>query len=271
MLGFYDVFKKKALKNNSVLWVLLGATAISALMLTPCLSAGTMDQHLKLILKAFIVTLSWISGMIGLKLLPITTASMLKSSRPFFVVLLSILIFHEKLNLWQWSGIAFALLALTLLSVSSNKEGINFVRSKGVAAMVVSIISGVGSAIYDKYIMQGMEALFVQSWTDVYITVLLAICILVKALMDGEKREKFKWDWMLLVIAIFITGADMLYFFALKEEGALLSVISLVRRSSVIVTFVYGAIAFKEKRIKEKSLHLVLLLIGMVCLLIGTN
>lgn len=271
LLGIYDIFKKKALKNNGVLWVLLAATAMSTLMLSPFLSSGTWSDHWHLWIKAVLVTLSWVSGMIGLKLLPITTVSTLKASRPFFVVLFSIVLFGERLNVWQWGGVALALLALTLLSFSSKKEGIKFSESKGVAAMAVSILAGVASALYDKHIIADMEPLFVQSWGNLYITVLLAACVLVKALRDGEARERFRWDWMLLVIAVFITGADMLYFFALKQDGALLSVISLIRRCSVVVTFVVGAIVFKENKIKEKSLDLAVLLAGMALMLYGSS
>ena len=113
--------------------------------------------------------------------------------------------------------------------------------------------------------------LFLQSWCNFYITLLLGLCILVKALHDKENREHFKWDWMLLLIAVFITGADMLYFFALKQEGALLSVISIMRRCSVVVTFVVGAIVFKEKKLKAKSLDLAILLAGMACLILGSQ
>ena len=271
LLGIYDVFKKQALRHNGVLWVLLGATALSTLFLCPFLTAGTLQEHLKIVLKAVLVTTSWISGMIGLKLLPITTVSTLKASRPFFVVIFSILLFGERLNGWQWGGVALALLALTLLSVSSKKEGIAFSKSKGIAAMAVSILAGVASALYDKHMIAGMEPLFLQSWGNFYITVLLALCVGVKALIDGEKREKFHWDWLIVVIAIFITGADMLYFFALKQEGALLSVISLMRRCSVVVTFVVGAIVFKEHRVKEKALDLAILLAGMALLLYGSS
>lgn len=271
MLGIYDVFKKQALKNNGVLWVLLAATSFSTLFLCPFLTAGSMDDHLRIILKAVLVTVSWVSGLIGLKLLPITTVSTLKASRPFFVVLFSIVLFGERLNVWQWLGVALALLALTLLSGASKKEGIDFSKSKGILAMAVSILAGVASALYDKHVIQGMEPLFLQSWCNFYITLLLVICVLVKALHDKEKRERFKWDWMLLVIAVFITGADMLYFFALKQEGALLSVISIMRRCSVVVTFVLGAIVFKEKKIKEKSVDLAILLAGMALLLYGSS
>ena len=271
MLGIYDVFKKQALKNNGVLWVLLAATALSTLFLCPFLSAGTGREHLQIVLKAVLVTISWISGLIGLKLLPITTVSTLKASRPFFVVLFSIALFGERLNVWQWGGVALALLALTLLSGVSRKEGFAFTKSKGIAAMAVSILAGVASALYDKHIISGMEPLFLQSWGNFYITVLLVICVVVKALHDKEKRERFKWDWMLVVIAVFITGADMLYFFALKQEGALLSVISLIRRCSVVVTFVVGAMVFKEKKIREKAVDLAILMAGMGLLLYGSS
>ena len=268
MLGIYDVFKKQALKNNSVLWVLLAATALSTLFLSPFLTSGPAEDHLRLVLKAVLVTTSWVSGLIGL--MPITTVSTLKASRPFFVVLFSIVIFGEKLNGWQWAGVALALLALTLLSGASKKEGIDFSKSKGVAAMAVSILAGVASALYDKKVVASMDPLFLQSWCNFYITLLLAICIVVKSLHDKEKRERFKWDWMLVLIAVFITGADMLYFFALKQEGALLSVISIMRRCSVVVTFVLGAIVFKEKNLKAKSLDLAILLLGIVCLVLGS-
>ena len=271
MLGIYDVFKKQALKNNSVLWVLLAATALSTIFLSPFLSAGPAEDHLRIVLKAVLVTTSWISGLIGLKLLPITTVSTLKASRPFFVVLFSIIIFGEQLNGWQWAGVALALLALTLLSGASRSEGISFGKSKGILAMAVSILSGVASALYDKVVIKDMEPLFLQSWCNFYITLLLGLCILVKALHDKGDREHFKWDWMLLVIAVFITGADMLYFFALKQEGALLSVISIIRRCSVVVTFVVGAIVFKEKKLKAKSLDLAILLLGMACLVLGSQ
>ena len=270
MLGIYDVFKKQALKNNSVLWVLLAATALSTLFLSPFLSSGPVEDHLRLILKAVLVTTSWVSGLIGLKLLPITTVSTLKASRPFFVVLFSIVLFGERLNVWQWLGVALALLALTLLSGASRSEGIAFSRSKGVLAMVVSILAGVASALYDKKVIGGMEPLFLQSWCNFYITILLVACVVVKALIDKEKRERFKWDWMLLVIAVFITGADMLYFFSLKADGSLLSVISLIRRCSVIVTFALGAIIFKEKRIAQKAGVLLLMLAGVVLLMISS-
>ena len=272
LLGLYDVAKKKALQQNGVIAVLLVATALSTLFVSPFLSIGPAKDLLRLVLKAVLVTLSWISGMIGLKLLPLTTVSTIKGSRPVFVVLFSILLFGEKLNWMQWVGIAIVLAALWLLGRTSKKDGTVKARRTGFIFMGVSIVTGVASALYDKHIISGMEPMFVQSWTNLYITLVVGLYLLiVRALARRSSSgvSAFRWDWILLLTAVLITGADMAYFFALGSEGALLSVISIVRRCAVLVTFVFGALIFKEKNLRGKSFALLVLLAGMVCLMLA--
>ena len=270
LLGSYDIVKKQAVRNNSVLWVLFGATALSTLFLTPFFSAGPLDDHLRLMAKAVLVSSSWISGLIAIKLLPLTTVSTIKASRPMFVVIFSLILFQEKLNLMQWGGVLLVTAALFMLGRSSKKEGITFTSNKGLVWMVVSVLTGVASALYDKYILGIMEPLFVQSWTNLYISVILALILLVERLRDRQGFRKFRWDWKLLVIAVLITGSDMLYFFAVNQEDALLSVISMTRRCSVLITFIGGAIIFRENNIRDKAIDLAILLGGLTLLLFGS-
>lgn len=271
LLGFYDIAKKQALAKNGPIEVLFAATAISTILLSPCffLYSGPWMHHLMLMAKAVLVSASWISGMYALKLLPITTVSPLKATRPFFVVLLSLLIFGEKLNALQYAGVALALASIALTSFSGRRDTAGSGSRAGYVAIGVSIAAGVASALYDKHIMVQMHPLFVQSWTNLYITAIVGLYLLI---MRGVSRSsaKFRWDWVLLGTAVLITGADMAYFFALGSEGALLSVISIVRRASVLVTFVFGALIFKEKNLGGKALALLMLLGGMVCLMLGT-
>jgi len=271
LLGVYDVAKKQSLKRNGVLSVLLGATVLSALFLCPFLEKGTLHDHLTMFFKGILVTTSWISGLAALKTLPITTASTLKASRPVIVVAFSLILFGERLNLWQWGGVVTVIFALWMLSRSSNREGIDFKHSKGVLLMVLSIVSGAASALYDKHIMAGMQPLFVQSWANVYISADLAICLLVSKLAYRKNFQPFRWDWTIVLIAVLITCADALYFFALKEEDALLSVISLIRRSSVIITFALGAWIFKEHNIRDKAISLAVMVAGLVLLFVGSS
>ncbi len=278
LLGVYDAAKKQALKKNGVLVVLLAATALSTLFVSPFLRFGPVEDHLKLALKAVLVTSSWVSGMVGLKLLPLTTVSMVKGSRPMFVVLFSILLFGETLSWMQWAGVVIVLAALFLLGYTSRGDAPVELRKVGFLWLGVSVVTGVASALYDKHIMQGMEPLFVQSWTNLYITIILAVCLLIYRLPSPSRTElreavpelRIQWDWWIVVVAVLITGADAMYFFALREPDALLSVISIIRRAAVIITFLCGIIFFKEKQILAKSLNLLLMAVGVALLLIGS-
>ena len=288
LLGFYDVAKKYSLKRNGIYFVILAATAFSTLFLCPFLSAGPAAYHIKIAIKALIVTVTWLSGMEALRLLPITTVSTFKASRPMFVVLFSIIIFGERLNLWHWLGVAAVAVALWLLGAASGKEGFRFGSGRGFWALVISMATGVASALWDKFIIKSFVfdgplspvyaalpaqlqvPLFLQAWTNLYITIILAIIVAVKAMREGSARERFRWDWALLVIAVLITLSDAVYFLAISGEGSLLSVIALVRRFSIVVTFVVGAIMFREQKIKGKSIALAFMIAGIVLLMAGS-
>jgi len=290
LLGLYDVAKKSALQRNGVLDVLLWSTVVSTLPFSPLIisslagwhlaegtmfemNRGTSSNHLQIMVKAFLVTLSWISGFLGLKHLPITTVGIIKASRPVFVILGCILIFGERLNFCQWAGVVTAMTALYLLGRSSRREGIDFKRNKWVFCMAASVLFGVMSALFDKYIMREMDAIFVQGWCNLYISFFMAaivICIRAFKGRGGAILPAFRWDWTIVVIALFITVADFLYFYSLSCSDSLLSVISILRRSSVVVTFLFGAVMFHEKNLWAKGLETLLLLFGMALLLFGS-
>lgn len=269
-LGLYDVCKKQSLRKNSVMAVLFFSTALSTVLIAPFFSAGPFQYHIRLLFKALLVACSWISGLAAMELVPLSTVSTLKTSRPVFVLLLSILLFGERLNALQWSGSILAIAAIILLGRTSRREGIVFTRNRGILYMFISILSGVASALYDKHIMGFMEPLFVQCWTNLYISIIMGAVLLVRRMRRKSGETGFKWDWYLPLIAICITAADFLYFKSLSAEGSMLSVVSMVRRSSVIVPFVFGAVAWKEKNIALKGLDLLVMLAGMVLLTLGS-
>lgn len=269
-LGLYDVAKKQALRRNDVLWILLCSTALTSLFLCPFLKAAPTEDFLWILLKAALVALSWICGLKAMELLPLTTASTLKASRPMFVVVLSVLLLGERLSLPQVLGVVLVVAGLFLLSDTSRRdEGIS-PGSAGFLWMALSIAAGVSSALLDKVVMRWMDPLWVQSWCNVFITAIVGCVLLVKTLLRPGTVRKLRMDWTLLAIALLITVADALYFFSLKTEGSMLSVVSVLRRLSVLVTFCCGAVMWKEKNVKRKTLCLAVLLLGVVLLVIGT-
>jgi uncharacterized membrane protein len=61
------------------------------------------------------------------------------------------------------------------------------------------------------------------------------------------------------------------YFYALSVPGALVSIVSMIRRGSVLVSFLFGAVVFHEKNLKSKAVDLALVLLGMIFLYIGSR
>jgi drug/metabolite transporter (DMT)-like permease len=86
-----------------------------------------------------------------------------------------------------------------------------------------------------------------------------------------HETTPFCWHWSIILISIFLSAADFAYFYALGLDGAMISIVSMVRRGSVVVSFLFGALIFHEHNLKSKVVDLALVLLGMLCLYIGTN
>lgn len=288
LLGFYDVFKKKSLRDNAVLPVLFLNTLFSSLIFLPFILIGFIkpdllsdtlfyvpqagwDVHKFVIIKSFIVLSSWIFGYFGMKHLPITIVGPINATRPVMVLVGAMLIFGERLNLYQWIGVLLAFISFFLLSKSGKKEGINFGNNKWIFFIILAAITGAVSGLYDKYLMKQLPPMLVQSWYNVYQVFIMGPIL---ALLWWPKRKTttpFRWDWAILLISIFLSAADFAYFYALSYDDSMISIVSMVRRSSVIVSFIFGAMLFREKNLRSKAIDLVLILIGMVFLYLGTR
>ena len=286
LLGFYDVFKKQSLRGNAVIPVLFFSTLVSSCIFLPLilLSAftpvldGTLvhvpiaswEVHKYILLKACIVSASWTFGYFGMKNLPITIVGTINATRPVMVLLGALLIFGERLNAWQWIGVAFAIISFYMLSLGGKKEGIDFKHNKWIWFAVTASLLGAVSALYDKALMRQLDNMLVQAWCNVYI--MLIMCGVMFVLWYPKRKEQpFQWRWTILLISLFLTVADFAYFKALSEEGSMISIVSMVRRGNVIISFLCGALFLHEKNIKSKLLALIMVLIGLVFLYFGTR
>lgn len=285
-LGLYDVAKKRAVADNAVAVVLLLNTALSTLLFSPVIIAsltgagwfsGTMfdygaqslDAHLKVMLKACITLSSWGFGYVGIKHLPLTIVGPINATRPVIVLLGALLIFGERLNALQWVGVSLAFVSILLLSRAGRQEGINFVRNRYILYVAAAALLGATSGLYDRYLLREIDAMFVQSWFSLYQAVMMAVVVAAMWLRGALPR--FEWRWAIPLITIFLTIADMAYFVALTEGDSMVAVVSMVRRSSVVVSFACGAVLFGEKNLRTKAIDLAFILVGMVFLWLGTR
>ena len=245
--------------NNSLSNSELGATAF------------VVRAHLLVVLKAFIVLSSWICGYFGLKHLPLSIVGPINATRPVLVLVGATLIFGERLNPYQWAGVLVTILSVFLMSRTGKKENIDFKRNRWIWCLAGAVLMGAVSGLYDKFIMKQLSPMFVQSWFNFYQMIIMAVICGLLWYPRRKESTAFTWRWSIPLISLFICIADFAYFTSLNDPESMISVVSLVRRSSVIVSFACAALIFKERNLRAKAVDLVLILIGMAFIWIGTR
>lgn len=294
LLGFYDVFKKKALSGNSVIPVLFLNTLFCSCIFLPFIilsattgvldntifhvSSGGWEVHRYILLKSCIVLSSWICGYFAMKHLPLTIVGPVNATRPVMVLLGAMLVFGEELNLYQWIGVLLAITSFYLLSRSGKKEGIDFKHNRWLFLLVLAALLGAVSGLYDKYLMApeiaggvGLDKMMVQGWYNVYQCFMMGVVLLLIWYPTRHRTTPFHWSWSIVGISVFLCMADFVYFYALSKPEAMISIVSMVRRGSVLVSFLFGAFVFHEKNLKGKTVDLALVLLSMVFLFLGSK
>ena len=288
LLGCYDINKKMSVNNNAVIPVLFLNTFFCTLLFLPLFIFSrcgipvientvfyipnvSAEAHLFIVLKSALVLSSWIFGYFATKHLPLTITGPINATRPVMVLVGALLIFGERLNLYQWVGVLLTIVSVFLLSATGKKEGINFKNNKWIFFIFLASVFGAASGLYDKFLMQKFSSTAVQFWYNFYQCVMMLVVLVVLWYPRKEKTTPFKWKWSILLVSFFLTIADFVYFYALTDPEAMISIVSMIRRGSVVVSFAGGVMFFHEKNLKGKLLDLVLIIIGMFFLYLGSK
>ena len=293
-LGFYDVSKKIALKENAVIDVLTMSVCVSAVLLAiplvlssvaPETMTGThfyvprmdLQAHGLTLLKSVIVLSSWVFGYISLKHLPISVVSPAQATRPMWTLLGALLLFNEHLNTWQWVGILLAIgtiLAFSFRSAGfrSQESGIR-INQKYYIALALAILLGACSGLYDKYLMRQYDHNAVQVYYTMYQAVLMLIVwAMSRRMAKGERAngERIKAKGVICLISLFLIISDNVYMLALRDPDSLIAVVSTIRRGGAVIGFAYGLIWLKEKDPVHKILCMIGIGAGLICLALGS-
>jgi bacterial/archaeal transporter family protein len=276
LLAFYDLFKKQSVHNNAVMPVLyLGTffgTLIFALYLLVIGKLGFaffVDAHTfwLIFIKSSIIAISWVFAYYAIRELPFSIAAPLRASVPFWTLLGAMMLYGEIPSWIQAIGIGAVLAGYFLFSLAGKLEGIHFQRNWGVFFAFAGTLLGACSALYDKFLLQrhAIDPLIVQFWFQADLVLLFTVIIFGQRLFKMQ-RTPFQWRWSIPAVGLFLVAADWFYFSAMSEPGTPISIVSLLRRSNVIVSFGLGTIFFQEQNIKRKAIALAVLIIGVAIL-----
>jgi transporter family protein len=275
-LGLYDVAKKQSVRENAVMPVLCLATAFgSAVFMAAILASGRGREVMTLSgasfgligLKALLVSGSWILAYYAMRAMPLSIMSPIRASAPLWTLIGAVFLFDERPSALQGVGMALVLAGYGLFSILGKKEGIHFARHRGVFMAFGATLLGAASALYDKYLLQTcrMPRDTLQFWFCAGLVVVLGGAWFAQR-AASLNRTPFQWRWSIPAVGLLLVAADWLYFKALSEPGVSIAVVSLIRRSNVILTFILGAFLFREENIRSKGFALLAILAGVAVL-----
>jgi transporter family protein len=268
LLGIYDVAKKASVQDNAVLVVLFACSASGLALLLPLgvlslaepawaqshgvfIAALSWRDHALVVAKAAVVTLSWVLTFFALKHLPISLASPVRASAR------------------QVLGIAVILLAYWVFSLIGRIEGIRFSRDAWVWSLFLGTLVGAASGLYDKHLLQTahLPALAMQFWFTAYNTLIQGAIVVFLWRPRRAQHTPFRWRWTIAAVGVLLLLSDALYFHALAMPGALVSVISTLRRTNVVLSFALGSLLFGERYRLRKSFALAGVIVGVFLIL----
>jgi len=287
-LGFHEIFKKVALIKNAVIPVLFAGSVSGALVFVPFLMIShyfpgssisriiyippaTAEAHVLFLLKSAIVSAAWLFSYFSVKHLPVTLLAPVNASGPVWTLLGAMLIYGERLNGLQWTGVLVSIGSYYLLSYGMPDADNHRNNSRWLFFAFLGIIFNSVSALLDKYLVLHYDRIAMQAWFSVYTSAIFFLVLLFLWYPTRAKSTSFEWRWAALLIGLFLVVADYLYFKALSYENSLVSILIIIRRASAILVFTAGAVYFKETSLKKRLLMLAGILAGVILIVIGSN
>lgn len=279
--GGREIAKKKALEKNTVMEVLLVYTFLSFLMVTPeVVNAGGIEPkfYFYVAIKSLVIFIAWICSFKALKKLPVSLYGVLDLSRVLFSTLMGVVILQETLGILQTFGIilvSFGLLSLKFKlpfvkkifkedsdgndenNSAQNKERIS---AKYLILALISCFFNSVSGLMDKILMKDISSSQLQFWYMLFLVIFYLIYILVKKEKITLSVFKNGWIWLL---AIMFVIADKALFVANGMPESKVTVMTMLKQSSCLITILGGRLVFKEKNITYKLVCALIILTGI--------
>ena len=280
LLALYDLAKKASVGANAVLPVLLASTVFGFAAYAAGLLATGHFRALGAvsgaavslgIAKSVIVGTSWVFTFCALRTLPITIATPIRASAPALVLLIAVPLYGETPSPLQGVGMAAVFAGYFAFSWAGRPEGIDFFRSRAVWCAIAGAVLSAVSSIWDKYVFQ-VRAMPVEAVQLVFQAGLVAFYALALAASRALRlgRDAFEWRWTIPLVGILLAGADWLYFKGVAHPGSPISAASLMRRLSVVLTFLLGARFFHETNLVRKGIALAAIVAGVSLLALAS-
>ena len=261
--GVREGIKKKALQKSSTFEVLFLYTLLGFIFVIPT-ARNVFDMpweyYFFISIKSFLVFSAWICSFNSIKHMPVSLYGVMDMARVLFSTVMGITIMGETATLRQMSGLVLVVLGLILVNVFEKEDG--GVKHRYVILTLISCLFTATSGVMDKWLTKTVTSSQLQFWYMFFMTVMYAVYILASKTKVSVKTLKTNY-WIIILSVIFIIG-DRALFIANSYPDSRITIMTLIKQSSVLAAILAGRIMFGEKGTLRKTLCALLVAAGIV-------
>ena len=264
--GGRELLKKAAIRQSSVMEVLLCYTVLSFLLVIPTASdAFQLDFSFLpyILIKSTVIFFAWLCAFEALAKMPVSLYGVLDLSRVLFSTLLGVLVVNEVLGGGQIVGLVLVCAGLLMLKARRGDPAEeSSVKVKYVVLAFASCFLNAVSATADKLLMPHMTSSQLQFWYMLFLSVFYLVYVLVKRIPVQVGRAVRNVP--LIAMSVIFVLADKALFVANADPNSRLTVMTLIKQSSCLVTILGGRIFFGEKRVLYRMLCASVVIAGIL-------
>ncbi len=265
-----DVFSKKSLKNIDEYVVSWSLRFFALLFLIPFLffieipSLGN-KFWIALLIVGSLNTITTILYMKAIKYSDLSVTVPMVTFTPLFLLLTSPLIIGEFPSLFGLIGILLIVLGSYVLNIKRTHEGYfgpfrALLKEKGPKLMLIVAFIWSITSNFDKIGVQNSSTIF---WV-IAIEIFMTLAILPIMLYKSQRSVKQILTSYKVLIPIGLFSALMLIAHTTAISLTLVAYVISIKRTSAIMSVLFGYLIFKEKDVKERLLGSVIMVIGVL-------
>lgn len=277
IFGFGDLYSKKSLKREHAMQFVTAFMTFLFLLSFSFVwkvdfSIGFEDFSL-IALKSALLLLAFIMLMKTLRHTEVSKTSPLRNLSIIFIILLSFIFLGEKLSFQGYLGILAVLLGTYLVEINPQLKHtfhpFSVFKNRYFIYILVYLVSISFVALIDKSIL----SMGVDVYTFLFFTLMFNAIFswiiqiqFYEGEMDFEVALKKGGSWIFMG-AILSLLSDVLYFTALAVPAVYLSLAVPLRRTSSLVSTIFGGNMFHEKNKIQRIIGCVVMLVGIFLIL----
>ena len=268
LIGFYNLFKKKATKNSTESVILVMFTAVCFVLAQIWIPFGVAIPASFIwvfALKGFLLSFSWFCLLKVLKTADMSLVSLTTVVSSVITFLIGVLYFDESMTWIQIVGSIVIVSGAVLINFVNKKEHAKTNIKQVLMLLASTLITSISNVI-DKTTTDSLESYQVQYWFLLFVFIFSCMFFMIECFKNKRfliEKSDLKNFWIYLV-GLFLFLGDMFLFLSYKSPDSQMIIISVISKFKMVVSVLLGLIFFKEDNWIKKLLICFMIFAGIL-------